>query len=497
MGSAALDRQGNLAVGFSVSDAVVFPGIRYGGRLASDPPGGLAQGEATIIAGSRVQTSTGARWGDYSSLNVDPVDDCTFWFTTEYYGTAPPTCGSATQCWQTRTASFKFPSCTAAPAAGTITGTVTNAANGNPVVGAMITAGNGYIGVTNASGVYAILLPPQTIDVTATGPGYSTQNANGVVVPTGASVTRNFVLAGVPALSAPTQSFSDAGPGGNNNGVIDVQECPVVTADASNTGGGNATATTGVLSTTTPNVTVTAANASYGTVGPGTTAPGTPPYVIRTGAAFEPGQPIELSLLLTATEGTWTQTFSFPTGTPANSPAPFSASGPVAIPDNNATGAVLPIVVAGLTSRVSKVTVSFRVTHTFQGDLSFQLLAPDGTAVGLVQNLGGSGSSSANVGTDCPAGANDLTFDDAAAASIVGAPGAANFSGTFRPAQPLSALQGKVGNGTWQLRAIDNAGQDVGTIDCATVTIDGFSSTSAGCGVALPDPMFQDGFESP
>jgi hypothetical protein len=64
MGSAAQDKLGDLAVGYSASSTTVFPSIRYAGRLASDPPGGLAQGEATLVAGTGVQTSTGNRWGD-------------------------------------------------------------------------------------------------------------------------------------------------------------------------------------------------------------------------------------------------------------------------------------------------------------------------------------------------------------------------------------------------------------------------------------------------
>ena len=105
MGSAAMDRFGNLAIGYSVSNATVFPGVRYAGRLASDPPGELSQGEADLIVGGGSQTSTGSRWGDYSMLAVDPVDDCTFWYTTEYYAT------TSTNGWRSRIGRFRFPNC--------------------------------------------------------------------------------------------------------------------------------------------------------------------------------------------------------------------------------------------------------------------------------------------------------------------------------------------------------------------------------------------------
>src|SRR6185369_12943877 len=75
MGSAAMDGNGNLALGFSASSAAMNPAIRYAGRLASDPVNTLAQGEATLIAGAGSQTDTGNRWGDYSDMTVDPVDD--------------------------------------------------------------------------------------------------------------------------------------------------------------------------------------------------------------------------------------------------------------------------------------------------------------------------------------------------------------------------------------------------------------------------------------
>src|ERR1051325_2465910 len=85
MGSAAMDGSGDLAVGFSASSSSIVPGLRYAGRLASDPLNTLAQGEAVLFAGQGSQSGTSNRWGDYSDLTVDPVDDCTLWYTNEYY----------------------------------------------------------------------------------------------------------------------------------------------------------------------------------------------------------------------------------------------------------------------------------------------------------------------------------------------------------------------------------------------------------------------------
>jgi uncharacterized repeat protein (TIGR01451 family) len=117
MGSAAQDGAGNLAVGFSASSAAIHPQIRYAGRLAGDPANTLAQGEATLFAGKGSQSATGNRWGDYSDLTVDPSDDCTFWYTNEYYA------GNGSFNWRTRIGNFKFPGCGPAAAAVSITKT--------------------------------------------------------------------------------------------------------------------------------------------------------------------------------------------------------------------------------------------------------------------------------------------------------------------------------------------------------------------------------------
>ena len=119
MGSAAMDVQGNLMLGFSASDATINPQIRYAGRLAADPINVLAQGEAILFAGTGSQTATANRWGDYSALSIDPVDDCTFWYTQEYYAT------TSQFNWRTRIGNFKFPGCSINTPTPTITGTRT------------------------------------------------------------------------------------------------------------------------------------------------------------------------------------------------------------------------------------------------------------------------------------------------------------------------------------------------------------------------------------
>jgi hypothetical protein len=110
MGSIAMDKKGDMGLGYSVvNGTTVYPGIRYTGRLAGDTLGDMTLGEGTIMNGSGVQTTTNSRWGDYTDMTVDPVDDCTFWYVNEYYTLAGQQ--SSLAGWQTRIASFKLPGC--------------------------------------------------------------------------------------------------------------------------------------------------------------------------------------------------------------------------------------------------------------------------------------------------------------------------------------------------------------------------------------------------
>ncbi len=104
MPSIAVDAQGNMAIGYSVSSSTTNPAIDYAGRLAGDPLNSLAQGEALLIQGGGSQTSSSGRWGDYSMLTIDPADHLTFWHANEYY---PATSSSS---WFTRIGKFRFPS---------------------------------------------------------------------------------------------------------------------------------------------------------------------------------------------------------------------------------------------------------------------------------------------------------------------------------------------------------------------------------------------------
>ena len=245
--SLAVDSAGDLAVGYSTSSASIYPGMAYAGRLATDPAGQLSQGEMSLRTGGGPQQYGGlSRWGDYSSMALDPSDGCTFWYVNQYY---PDSTTSANGDWHTRISTFQFPSClpslpalTAQPAGQSVvagqTATFTVAASGNPtptvqwqvstnggstwspVAGATSTtlsfaAALGQTGwqyeviFSNTNG--SVTSSPATLTVTAaSAPTVTGQPAASTVV-MGQTATFNSSASGNPAPSVQWQQSADSG----------------------------------------------------------------------------------------------------------------------------------------------------------------------------------------------------------------------------------------------------------------------------------------------
>ena len=193
MGSIAMDRDGNIALGYSVSGHTTFPSIRYTGRLAGDPLSTLPQGEAELIAGSGPQLEPD-RWGDYSMMAVDPTDGCTFWYTQEYIGNSGVHGFSIGYFnWRTRIGSFKFPTC-GIEASGALQGTVTDAETTKPIAGVVIDLGH-MATITDADGHYQVLRSPVgTFDVAASHYGYTSATLAGVSVEEAGTTTLDIDL---------------------------------------------------------------------------------------------------------------------------------------------------------------------------------------------------------------------------------------------------------------------------------------------------------------
>jgi Carboxypeptidase regulatory-like domain len=194
-GSIAMDHIGNMALGYSVSSASTYPSIRYAGRLVNDPLGVLGQSEVSLIAGSGAQTSPTSRWGDYSMMGVDPVDDCTFWYTQEYYAS------TSSSSWQTRIGAFRFPSCSNL-SPGTLAGHVTGSDSGSGLAGARISAqAAGQTPVQTAAdyqGDYYLLLKPDVYTVTVQAYGYFSKTTPGVQIDQNSTTTLNGSLDPAP-----------------------------------------------------------------------------------------------------------------------------------------------------------------------------------------------------------------------------------------------------------------------------------------------------------
>ena len=219
--------------------------------FATDPPGsGLAQGEQTIVDGNGAQGSSSRRWGDYSQMTVDPTDDCTFWYTQEYYRNA-----GDNNSWQTRIAKFAPRQCGVSPR-GTIQGTITSCATNLPLTGVSLNAPGGFNRLSTAPGTYSMTILPGTYTILPRKPGYAAVPAD-VVVTDGGMTTQDFCMTPWVALAAPEPAVTT----GNN--LIEPNECNTLSIPVTNNGAAPATGVTATLSTTTPGVTVTHATSAY------------------------------------------------------------------------------------------------------------------------------------------------------------------------------------------------------------------------------------------
>jgi len=232
MGSIATDQAGDMAVGYSVSNgSSIFPSIAYTGRVSTDPAGTM-QAEVNLVSGTGSQTTGLSRWGDYSAMQVDPVDDCTFWYTQEYIKT------NGTFNWNTRIANFKFPGCGNATPDYTVTAapaslTVTRGSNGTSTI--TLHSLNGFNSATTLSasglpsGVTASfstnpVTPPAngsatstltltasstattgTATVTVTGTSGSLTHSTNITLTITAAATPNFTIGASPASLTVTQ----------------------------------------------------------------------------------------------------------------------------------------------------------------------------------------------------------------------------------------------------------------------------------------------------
>lgn len=209
--SLAVDGQGNMALGYSTSGATGtnFPSIAYSGRLVGDAANTLPQTETFLIAGSGSQTGScgGAcdRWGDYSAMSADPVDDCTFWLTNQYFSSVANGANSP-PLWNTRIGAFKFPTCTANNRTADLTISKTDgsltATPGAPISYTLVVTNNGPFAVTGAT-------VTDTLPATITGVTWTCVASAGNACP--ASGSGNISTSAVNLMKSGTATFTVSG----------------------------------------------------------------------------------------------------------------------------------------------------------------------------------------------------------------------------------------------------------------------------------------------
>jgi subtilisin-like proprotein convertase family protein len=281
-------------------------------------------------------------------------------------------------------------------------------------------------------------------------------------------------------------TFTDTTGNGNSNGRIDPGESDIrVSVQLRNSGNTPATGVTTTLTTSTPTVTVTSASSAYPDLpGGGGMALNSTPFVLSLSPSHVCGAPIALTLNISSAQASGAYSFSFPSGRPG--PFVESYTGPVVpIPDApNTTGATATLAVSGYPSTISDLNFRFDgatcstavgatgvgLDHTFVGDLIVTLTSPQGTTVTLMNHAGSGGNNFCQT-----------VLDDSASTSIQStSSGAAPFTGSFRPASPLSAFNGQSPNGVWQLHIVDSFAGETGNIRRFSLVF-GIGSANALC----------------
>lgn len=314
--------------------------------------------------------------------------------------------------------------------------------------------------------------------------------APGVDVDTGAGIV--MAQAALEEIGATPQAFLDEGAAvpsqliGDGDAFIETNEVWNLTIPLTNAGGAGATGISATLTTSTPGVTVTSANSTYPDLAPGASGDNATPFTFVVSGAASCGGLIEFTLTVTYTGGTASPQsfdFSFQIGTPGT-PVTFSYAGPaVPIPDGTDLSGTMPgapvavpLAVAGVignvydvdfqidgatcTSAIGSTTVG--IDHTFVNDLELTVISPAGTTSLVVNNTDGSGNNFCQTILD----------DESAGPSIQSVVSAqAPFTGSFIPASPLSAFDGEVANGNWQLQAQDFFSSDTGNVRAFSVVI--------------------------
>jgi subtilisin-like proprotein convertase family protein len=447
--SAAMDSAGNIAVGYTRTgaNAPYYPSIYYSGRRASDPLGTMPYYDNLIWDATTSKTNN-ERWGDYSGIGVDPLDGCTFWFTTEYGGGG-----------QTRIAAFKFDECgtpdfTLNVAPDSLDICAPDDAVYDVILGSVSEFSNtvtltstGQPDGTSATFLPNPLVPPGTSVLTI--------SSTGAAVPGSYDITVGGSADGSPGhQETVTLNLFDSEPGAPNlllpaDGSMDQSHQP--TFDWSDAAG----ATSYRLEIATdPDFTSLVEDVSglvASTWTPTSNLPNDSVLYWRVSAENACGVVVsEVSAFRTLASNCLTY---------------VSTDVPKPINDNAWATSVIEVPDGFVVTDVDVIIDS--LTHTYDGDLDIYIHHPDTTEVELSTDNGGTGENFTNT-----------RFDDEATTPITS--GTAPFTGSFIPEGNLTSLEGKAANGTWTLRIYDDAGSDTGSLNAWSAVICGAPGGTSG-----------------
>lgn len=476
LGSIAMDGSGNIGLVYSAlldhpTDPAqdVYLSIRYTTHENGDAPGSL-HAEAELIAGSGVQTSSSNRWGDYASIEVDPVDQCTFWMTSEYIATT----GNAP--WQTRIGTFKVPSCVSLVAT---TGNSQQVCSLNTTSASFsLDLSDGFTGTTNMteSGCPA---------------GASCAfNPNPVTTPSG---TTSLDISNLGSVAAGTYTIiatgtDSADPTITANAPVFLDLATANPADPVNTSPGSGSMVPTLSATLNWNPSAQAKNYTVEVASDPAFA-----NVVETFTAV-PGPSVATMLLNPNTCYYWRVKASNQCGDSNQSVSTNFFTGMQTITPTASTDVPHPIGPNGGTVTTSTITVSgvgvlsdvnvtnLAGTHTWMADLTFELTSPAGTTITIMSSSCGSADDF------------DINLDDEAAPGAWPC-GPAGGGGTYQPSQALSAFDGENADGVWTLRITDGANQDGGQLNSWGLTFETITAPATNSCGAGSDLIFKHGFE--
>jgi hypothetical protein len=295
MGSLAVDQDGNLALGYSVSGGGMYPSIRVAGRLAGEIGGQLPQDELEVVSGAGFQTYT-YRWGDYSAMSVAP-DGCTFYYTNQYFS-------QTGYDWQTWVTPFRYPSC--GQPKGTLNGQVLDAVSRLPLAEVEVRAVGPAQTVTvqtDAAGAFTfdLLAGEYSLSAGPRLPGYPQVGTGTATVTVDTTTTLELYLQPYPALELEAWALEELPAGDNNqNGYAEPGETGLLLwFDLRNAGAAVAQTVNSQLSSLTAGVQLFNDASGYADILPGAVERNSLPYVFSLDESLPCGSALKFEQFVT------------------------------------------------------------------------------------------------------------------------------------------------------------------------------------------------------